>query len=71
MDDFGKMLEIVKRVEMKVQASERRAEAYFRQLEVKIEGLSKWRWRIEGALFLASGVISIIVTAIIETMAHR
>lgn len=35
------------------------------ETEKKFESLHKWRWRIEGSLFLACGIMSAIMTAVV------
>jgi hypothetical protein len=62
MDDFSKMLEIVKRVEDRFEPLEEKVSGLY----AEIKTVNKWRWRIEGSLFLASGVISAVVAFLLE-----
>ena len=66
MDDFAKMLEIVERVEDRIEAGEVQLQAFYKELKKELASLSKWRWRIEGALFVGSGIISALVAIAIE-----
>lgn len=57
MDDFQKMLAIVERVEARVD-----------ELSEEVKSLNRFRWKVEGMLFISSGLVSAIVAIAVELM---